>query len=84
MARFASAHDRNFRPVVSRLEKFYKDTESRKVLDALEKPVLERETSSKSAFFEIPFLPCSTFRGREDLLSMEEHFHGQSRKAGGS
>ena len=87
MARFASLHDRNFRPVVSRLEKFYKDIGSRVMPDALDQmatPALVHKTSNPSAFFEIPFSPCSTFRGREDLLkSMEDYFHGHSGKTGG-
>ena len=84
LARFTSLHDRNFRPVVCRLEKFFRDIGSRDAPDGMGTAAADRRISNASAFFEIPYSPCSTFRGREDLLrSMEVYFHGQSDKTDG-
>ena len=87
MARFASLHDRNFRPVVSRLEKFYRDIVNRNVPNALGElstAALDRSVSNASAFYEIPYPPCTTFRGREALLkNMEDFFSGRSGKEDG-
>lgn len=81
MARFGSIHDRNFRPVLTRFQIF-----QREIFDQLEVR-LHDETHARTlipepspAFFEIPSLPCSTFRGREGILSAMENYFCQSDK----
>ncbi|KAL8646466.1 MAG: hypothetical protein Q9210_006126 [Variospora velana] len=80
IARFDSLHDRNFRPVLSRLEVFRQDIINQLQSTASSRPAREGlGTISTHALFEIPFSPCNTFQGREVLLGqMEAFFHTSS------
>ncbi|TGZ78640.1 TPR repeat-contain NB-ARC [Ascodesmis nigricans] len=79
IARFASASDRNFRPVLTRLKKFEEDITNqfiRKLSQDSESTLVPSVTKATSVPFDLPILPCSAFRGRDDVLDvMKKHFY---------
>ncbi|KAF2677949.1 hypothetical protein K458DRAFT_395422 [Lentithecium fluviatile CBS 122367] len=84
-AKFSGRKDPNFCAVVNSLEMWYKDYRSGKdmprPITQVAKKALHIEDvvvlghDSTGNFFEIPFLPWESFRGREDVLEkMTEYF----------
>lgn len=78
IARFGSIHDRNFRPVLTRLHIFRTQIGVRG-----ETCTQESISENSPAFFEVPSVPCDTFRGRADILAaMERYFQPLEKTAG--
>lgn len=77
MARFGSIHDRNFRPVLTRLHIFRREIASQVNSWAQDEAEPQLLTPwRRPPLFEIPFFPCYTFRGREDILNkLEGYFY---------
>ncbi|KAL6719971.1 hypothetical protein ACLMJK_001892 [Lecanora helva] len=82
IARFKSKNDRNFRPIVSRLTKFSRDLESRgepgRSISMGDIGVEVSAIEGTFSIFELPFPPCTTFQGREELLDRMSHYFYKS------
>ncbi|KAF8426994.1 hypothetical protein EV426DRAFT_636094 [Tirmania nivea] len=82
IVRFESTGDRNFRPVLSRLKKFEEDIVEKLHQNSSQflqpaQPVQKESTIP----LDLPFLPCSSFRGRNDVLEkMRIYFYGEEPK----
>ncbi|RPB21265.1 hypothetical protein L211DRAFT_890067 [Terfezia boudieri ATCC MYA-4762] len=78
IVRFESIGDRNFRPVLSRLKRFEEDIVKKVHQDSPQ--LLQPEQSVQKEYtipLDLPFLPCSSFHGRNDVLDkMRLHFYG--------
>ena len=76
IARFPSLQDRNFRSVLSRLETFRDDIAGKNAGPSDEVASQSHKTGPKKLYFETPYPPCDTFRGRvEPLNQMQAFFH---------
>ncbi|KAI9847786.1 MAG: hypothetical protein M1837_001679 [Sclerophora amabilis] len=80
MARFKSIHDRNFRPVLSRLSKFRQNLANKVHTLTHGRATMERSGYEDTLnLFELPASTCSTFHGRDDFLNaMDDYFHKKS------
>ncbi|KAF2121628.1 hypothetical protein BDV96DRAFT_641014 [Lophiotrema nucula] len=79
IATFSGKTDANFHNVISRLRKLHETITSSGPLrpQVSKEQVVEIKHISEDteSLFEIPFLPCECFRGREDLIErMQDHF----------
>lgn len=80
IARFVSLQDRNFRPMLQRLEHFRQSIGNRAP------PLRENDPKAQmmrprtdQPHFEVPFGPCDTFQGRKDILhELGVYFHTQT------
>ncbi|KAL9634730.1 MAG: hypothetical protein Q9164_003919 [Protoblastenia rupestris] len=74
IARFLSLQDRNFRPLLKRLEVFKDDIV--KKLQSLTCKSSGREPASLAPvqIYDCPSLPCDTFHGRKDVLKQMDYY----------
>ncbi|KAF2004056.1 hypothetical protein P154DRAFT_427728 [Amniculicola lignicola CBS 123094] len=91
IARMSGKNDKNFTNIAASLAKWCKkaitgveeSTETKKAKEAIvtkeakETKSLDPPRALNYTFYETPFAPCETFKGREDLLeSMDDYFEG--------
>ena len=76
IARFSSLQDRNFRSVLSRLQTFRDDIAIKIAGPSDNREAQSQKPEFKTFYFETPYPPCDTFRGRvEPLNQMQAFFH---------
>jgi hypothetical protein len=79
ITRFSSIDDRNYRPVVMRLQKLSQDISDKLTASKPETQIPLIAQTALEPIFEVPYARCSSFRGRQEVLEeMERYFNPSS------